>query len=144
MKNNSFKIVILAICLLLVLPVMSFAKQKAVYVSYNSSENLVYSSNKVYQQAFYDYGTIIPYDNARLTAISSGNSGKNYASIKYLDYNGKGIIDSKKRNFTVIKDRGSSENKYAKADRISPNDYYYPGSYAYSEGYKILDLGVKW
>lgn len=101
-------------------------------VRYNQQEKMTYSENGVYQEAFYDYGTIMIFDDAKITSISRG-ARTNYVSIKFADYN--------ERNFEYRRNT-TYGSKMAKVEYVSKGDYLRPGSYSYNEGVLTLDLNV--
>lgn len=104
--------------------------------SYNvrrqSSRKMTYSNASAYQEAFYDHGSLLPWDNAKITAISRGTE-KNYASIKYSDESMNTFV----RRYNKTKDSTPREYSYT-----SKYDVLDEGSYAYSTGETVLDLNV--
>lgn len=131
MKSN-LKKVIISVSLCLGILSFSVAESKNINVPYTGSKKLTVDVDKYYQEAFYDYGTIRPGDNARITAKSKGSSN-NYAEIKYADYKNKSF------KYNTMRTTGSD---MATADYVSKIDNLEPGSYAKSTGYSYLQLSV--
>lgn len=94
------------------------------YVRRTKKKHMYYNKNGVRQEAFYDFGTALPYDNARIFAYSKGNN-KNYAEIEYCDL---GLGDY------MGKDMSSEGGEEAYVNYTSRYDYLDDGSFAYSKG----------
>lgn len=103
-----------------------------VNVKYNAKQKLVHHVSPVYQEAFYDYGTGLPGDNAKITAESRGNK-TNYASIYYADYGSSNFLNTRSTKYG---------NVSAYVTYTSGKDYLQPDSYAYSTGAVVLELNV--
>lgn len=128
--KNSKRIAIFVLSLVILSSGSLSARSKN--VRYNQQEKMTYSENGVYQEAFYDYGTIMIFDDAKITSISRG-ARTNYVSIKFADYN--------ERNFEYRRNT-TYGSKMAKVEYVSKGDYLRPGSYSYNEGVLTLDLNV--
>lgn len=102
------------------------------YIRRNERKHLEYSRNGVKQEAFYDYGTPIPYDNARIYSYAKG-SRVNYVSIKYSDVGLREFESQKKTTNNSVE---------AYVNYTSDYDYLDAGSYSYNEGRITQDLNV--
>ena len=99
----------------------------------NERKYLVYSRNGVKQEAFYDYGTPLPFDNARIYSYAKG-SRVNYVSIRYSD---PGLRGFTRKRMTTNRDDGAYVNYTS-----DHYDYLDAGSYSYNEGRITQDLNV--
>lgn len=109
---------------------------ETVWTKYNQKKVLKHENGKYYQEAFYDYGTIMPGDNARIYGVCRGYK-QNYAIIKYADKGNRNFIKQSSR---------PEKGKEAYVNYTSRWDYLEGGSYAYTWGGKgaaELDLGVR-
>ena len=126
------KTILFAILALIILLTNYSVEAESVYVRRNSKKHLVYNKNGVKQEAFYDYGTPVPYDNARIYSYCKG-SKTNYVSIYYIDIE---LSNFKRKKMTT------SGSDAAYVNYTSGYDFSDANSYAYNDGDIIQDLNV--
>lgn len=121
---------ILGLAMILILSSSVYGASKN--VRRQSREKMTYNDSGVYQEAFYDYGSLIPGDNARITAISKG-SNKNYAYIRFSDESMSVFKTKSNKNIDSTNRNYSYTSKYDVLDA---------GSKAHSKGAQELILNV--
>lgn len=126
------KKMILSMFVLLLFIGSVYAQSNINSVNYDNKRDLVVNNGTKYQRIFYDWGTPIPGDNARIFGKSYGNT-KNFAYIKFADY---GSTNFEKRTATT------SNNTEAYVNYTSKHDYLQPGSFAHTTGFKLFELHV--
>lgn len=127
-----FFVLVLFLSLNLVSNAYAALTTENMYVNYDNKRDLTRKSSNKYQRVFYDYGTIIPKDNARIFAKSYG-SKVNKVTIRYAD---KGSS-----NFSTESTQTSGE-KEAYANYTSTKDHLREGSYSKTVGFKNFNLYV--
>ncbi|MFM1540420.1 hypothetical protein, partial [Helcococcus ovis] len=100
------KNILFAILALIILLTNYSVEAESVYVHRNSKKHLVYNKNGVKQEAFYDYGTLVPFDDARIYSYCKG-SKTNYVSIYYSD---SGLSTFKRKKMTTNDDDAAYVN----------------------------------
>lgn len=107
--------------------VTAFASTITQTVSCYKSDEQTYKSGGVEFNNFYDYGTFLPFDNARIYAKATTTGKKVTAYIYYAPFGSD--------NFKEYSESTSDKNKNAVADyNPSGVDMLEPRSYALSQG----------
>lgn len=130
--KKSIYVLVLFLSLFYVSNAYASLKTENMYVNYDNKRYLTRKSSNKYQKVFYDYGTIIPTDNARIFGKSYG-SKVNKVTIKYAN---------KGSNNFLIKTHQTSGEKEAYANYTSAKDYLTEDSYSKTVGFKNFNLYV--
>ena len=94
-------------------------------VSCYKADEQTYKSGGTVLYNFYDYGTILPFDNARIYAEATTTGKRAYTYIYYADFGSKVFYDD--CEWTTVKEKKVS------SDYTSGDDMLEPGSYAHAQ-----------
>lgn len=94
-------------------------------VSCYKSDEQTYQSGGVVLYNFYDYGTFLPFDNARIRAEASTTGKRAYTCVYFADFGSE--------NFYYRTNSTSVKGELIYSDYTSGDDMLEPGSYAQAQ-----------